>query len=81
MWKNKNFKRWLLQSVSGLVLLQAGLCMCIESAFLKHGQAETWEWMLAGTVSLSVFYAGVSLTVDGVRFRTKWLEEKDKLNS
>ena len=51
--------------------------MVIESAFLKHGDnAETWQWILAGTVSLSVFYSGISLTVDGIIYRIKWQEEK-----
>ncbi len=76
-FRNKNFKRWFWQSVIGLLVLQSGLCMVIESAFLKHGDnVETWQWMLAGTISLSVFYAGVSLTVDGIRYRIKWQEEK-----
>ena len=70
-FKNKNYKRWFWQSVAGLLLLQSGLCMVVESAFLKHDGAATWEWVTAGTVSLAVFYAGVSLTVDGVRYRDR----------
>ena len=78
-FKNKNFKRWFWQSVIGLLVLQSGLCLVIESAFIKHSQeAENWQWIVAGTISLAVFYAGVSLTVDGIRYRIKWQEEKNE---
>lgn len=76
-FKNKNFKRWFWQSVIGLLVLQSGLCMVVESAILKHAvDTENWQWILAGTISLAVFYAGISLTVDGIRYRIKWQKEK-----
>ena len=75
---NRNFRRWLLQSVLGLLLVQAGLCACIEAGFMKHEGAPLLHWIAAGTAALSVFYAGLSMTVDGIRYRIKWLEEKGK---
>ena len=78
LFKNKYFKRWFWQALLGLILLQSGLCMVVEAGFWKHNGAETWQWVVAGTISLGVFYSGANLMVDSLRFRIKWLEEKEK---
>ncbi|MEM1324819.1 MAG: hypothetical protein AAGI23_02635 [Bacteroidota bacterium] len=69
MSREKYHKRWLRQSVAGLLLVSAGLCMTIESALLKYEGILLLEWLLAGTVSLIVFNAGLCLLIDSVRFR------------
>jgi uncharacterized protein with von Willebrand factor type A (vWA) domain len=62
----KKTLRWLIQSVSGLLLTGTGLSMCIDAGLNKLS-GEPWFWY--GTVGLIVFQAGLSLVIDGVRFR------------
>lgn len=62
----KKTLRWLVQSVSGLLLTGTGLSMCIDAGLNKLS-GEPWFWY--GTAGLIVFQAGLSLVVDGVRFR------------
>lgn len=69
MSRQKNHLRWLIQAVSGLIILSAGLCMVIESGIWKFQGATLWEWLAAGTVSLVVFNLGLCLLVDSLRFR------------
>ncbi|MCR9083184.1 hypothetical protein OU792_10530 [Algoriphagus sp. NF] len=62
----KKTLRWLIQSVSGLLLTGTGLSMCIDAGLNKLS-GEPWFWY--GTAGLIVFQAGLSLVIDGVRFR------------
>lgn len=62
----KKTLRWLIQSVSGLLLTGTGLSMCIDAGLNKLSD-EPWFWY--GTAGLVVFQAGLSLVIDGVRFR------------
>ncbi|MBY5950769.1 hypothetical protein KUV23_07285 [Algoriphagus marincola] len=62
----KKTLRWLIQSVSGLLLTGTGLSMCIDAGLNKLS-GEPWFWY--GTAGLVVFQAGLSLVIDGVRFR------------
>lgn len=62
----KKTLRWLIQSVSGLLLTGTGLSMCIDAGLNKLS-GDPWFWY--GTAGLIVFQAGLSLVIDGVRFR------------
>lgn len=62
----KKTLRWLIQSVSGLLLTGTGLSMCIDAGLNKLS-GDPWFWY--GTAGLVVFQAGLSLVIDGVRFR------------
>lgn len=62
----KKTLRWLIQSVSGLLLTGTGLSMYIDAGVNKLS-GEPWFWY--GTAGLVVFQAGLSLVIDGVRFR------------
>jgi len=62
----KNRKRWLIQSVAGLLLTGAGLSVCIHAGVEKLG-GEDWFW--TGTLGLVIFQAGLSLVIDGARYR------------
>ncbi len=59
-------RRWLLQSVGGLMLTGAGLAMAIDAG-LQKWQGE--PWVLYGTSALIVFQSGLCLVADSVRFR------------
>jgi hypothetical protein len=62
----KNKKRWFIQSVAGLLLTATGLSICIHAGVEKLG-GEDWFW--TGTLGLVIFQAGLSLVIDGVRYR------------
>ena len=62
----KNTKRWFIQSVAGLLLTGAGVSICIHAGTLK---LEGGEWFWTGTLGLVIFQAGLSLVIDGVRYR------------
>lgn len=59
-------KRWLLQSVLGLLLTGSGLSMCIDAGIEKLNGGE-WFWY--GTLGLIIFQAGLCFIIDGLRFR------------
>lgn len=69
MIKTKLHRRWLLQSVSGLIISSMGLCMVIEAGILKFQEVSTLKWVGAGTLALIVFNAGLCLLIDSLRFR------------
>ena len=58
---------------AGLVLVGMGICFISESAMLKFSDAPTWEWVMAGTVSLSVFNAGLCVFGEAVVSRARYL--------
>ena len=54
-------RKWLLKAPLGLVLIGFGVCLVAEGAMRKYGGAETWDWVLYGTLALAVLNAGVSV--------------------
>jgi len=62
----KSKKRWLLQSVAGLLLTGTGLSICINGGVEKYAGG---EWFWTGTLGLVIFQAGLCLVIDGVRYR------------
>ena len=64
---NKTF-RWFIQSVSGLLMTGAGLCMTVDAGFNRF-KGEEWFWY--GTLALIIFQAGLCLIIDALRFRIK----------
>jgi hypothetical protein len=77
---DKHYKNWLIQAPFGLILIGFGACLIAESAILKAASAETWQWVVAGTVSLSVFNAGVcffgNAILERMRYELKLEEHK-----
>lgn len=71
-----NQRKWLLLGGLSVSLIGAGLCMVIESAFLKHQHPDSFQWILYGTGSLVVFNAGVCLFGEAVITRIRLLKEK-----
>ena len=69
MTKSKLNRRWLIQSVSGLIISSMGLCMVVEAGILKFQEVSTLKWVGAGTLALVVFNAGLCLLIDSLRFR------------
>jgi hypothetical protein len=61
--------KWLLLAPTGVLLVGAGLCVCIDAAFDMHGTAPFSRWFLKGTYGLILFNGGLSLFGTGMRFR------------
>lgn len=73
---NKHYRRWLIQAPLGLICVGFGACLIAEAAVLKYSGAETWKWVVAGTVALSVFNAGLCLFGDSILHRIRYEREK-----
>lgn len=70
-------KRYWFFGGLGTSLLGFGLSALVESGFLKHDNVtETWQWILAGTLSLVVIMTGLNLMFESFRCKLKL---KDKL--
>ena len=65
-------KQWKLQAVAGLVLVGFGASLIAEAAILKASDAETWKWVVAGTVALCVFNSGLCLFGNGILHRVRY---------
>ena len=63
---------WLFGALGSLVL-GFGLCLLLESGFLKHSDAEDWTWIAQGTFALI-------LIMSGINFLFRSFEHKLKLN-
>jgi uncharacterized membrane protein HdeD (DUF308 family) len=53
-------KRYWWYGGLGTALLGIGLSALVESGFLKHSQAEAWQWVAAGTLSLILIMTGIT---------------------
>jgi len=69
--------KYLLLAPFSLILIGAGLCFAIESAFLKHDNPGSYQWVLFGTISLIVFNAGICLFGKAVIIKISTLKQKD----
>ncbi len=75
---DKHYKNWLIQAPLGLVLVGFGACLIAESAILKAGGAATWQWVVAGTVSLSVFNAGLCFFGNAILERMRYERSREE---
>ena len=70
--EDKHFKNWLIQAPVGLVIIGFGACLIAESAMFKSTGGETCLWVAAGTVSLSVFNAGLCIFGNSILERVRY---------
>jgi hypothetical protein len=75
---DKHFRNWLIQAPTGLVLIGFGACLIAESAMLKAAGGETWQWVAAGTISLCVFNAGLSIFGNAILERVRYERKVDE---
>ena len=80
---DKHYKNWLIQAPTGLVLIGLGVCLIAESAMFKASGVVTWKWVVAGTVSLSVFNAGLCIFGNSIveKIRHERIQEQNKRNN
>ena len=65
-------KQWRLQAIAGLILVGFGASLIAEAAILKAGDAETWQWVVAGTIALCVFNSALCLFGNGILHRVRY---------
>ena len=53
-------KRYWIFGTFGSLVLGFGLCLLVESGFLKHSDAEDWKWIAQGTFSLILIMSGIN---------------------
>jgi hypothetical protein len=73
---NQLKKRFWLFGGLGTGLLGFGLSAIVESGFMKHSNAETWQWVLAGTLSLILIMTGVNFLFESFRCKLMLSSEK-----
>lgn len=71
----KTKSKWLIFAVSGLLLIGAGLSICIDAAFLRFKEASSYFWILNGTIGLILFNSGICLFGQAVIFKVQ-MEDK-----
>lgn len=72
---NKHYKNWLIQAPLGLVIVGFGICLIAEAAIWKYSGVPTWQWIVAGTVALSVFNAGLSIFGGAILHRVRYEQQ------
>lgn len=71
-------KRYWWFGGTGCALLGFGLSALVESGFLKHSDAETWQWVAAGTISLIIIMSGVNFLFESFACKQQLKKEKWK---
>jgi len=62
-------KLWFIKAPLGLSIFGFGVCLVSEAAMLKYSGADTWDWVLNGTLALVVLNAGLCVFGDAVKHR------------
>lgn len=68
-------KRYWIFGGIGTGLLGFGLSALVESGFLKYTNAPTWQWVVAGTLSLALIMTGVNFLFESFRCKLKLAKE------
>lgn len=76
--QNKLKKQYWISGGVGSGLLGFGLAALVESGFLKHNSnTQTWEWVIAGTLSLILIMSGVNLLFHSFEAKLALKKKKD----
>lgn len=69
MASDAHYDKWKWQAPLGLTTVGFGASLLGHASNMKGRGAATWKWVAAGTVSLVVLNAGLSLFGDAVKHR------------
>lgn len=61
---------WLFGALGSLTL-GFGLCLLVESGFIKHSDAPTWQWIVLGTLSLILIMSGINFLFSSFESKLK----------
>ena len=50
---------WVFGALGSLVL-GFGLCLLVESGYIKHSESPAWHWIGLGTLSLILIMSGIN---------------------
>jgi hypothetical protein len=67
-YKKLRTRYWFFGGL-GTALLGFGLCALMESGFLKHSDADSWQWIAAGTISLIIVMTGVNFLSESFAYK------------
>jgi hypothetical protein len=70
--KRKHLIQWLVFSISGLVLIGAGLSVFGEAVIIKLNKKSVDSWFWVGTLSLILINSGISFVGRGVISKIKY---------
>jgi hypothetical protein len=76
--KKNHYRNWLIQAPLGLIFVGFGACLIAESAMLKASGATWPRWVLAGTVSLGMFNAGLCIFGNSILERVRHERDVDR---
>jgi succinate-acetate transporter protein len=65
-----HYDKWKWQAPLGLTAVGLGASLLGHASNMKAKEVATWKWVVAGTASLVVLNAGLSLFGDAVKHRT-----------
>lgn len=75
-----HYKKWKTLAPLGLVAVGLGASMAGQSTLMKgDNDTSTWQWVAAGTASLTVLNAGLCLFGDAVKHRAlyEWAADEE----
>ncbi len=61
----------------GSAVLGFGLSLMVESGFIKHSDAPTWQWIGLGTLSLVLIMSGINFLFRSFESKLKMKAGKD----
>lgn len=76
----QHYDKWKWQAPLGLTTVGFGASLLGYASNLKANNVATWKWVAAGTVSLVVLNAGLSLFGDAVKHRALYEWTSDARN-
>lgn len=85
MKSDVHYDKWKWQAPLGLTTVGLGASLLGHASNMKARKVTTWKWVVAGTASLIVLNAGLSLFGDAVKHRalhewTRREQEEDARN-
>lgn len=80
MDSDAHYDKWKWQAPLGLTAVGFGASLLGHASNMKATNTSTWKWVAAGTASLVVLNAGLSLFGDAVKHRAlhEWKQVRDR---
>jgi len=73
-------RKWLICSVSGILIMGTGLSVLGEAAIAKAFEKGFMSWFLPGTAGLILIFAGLSVFGQGVVYKSILDQKKNDFN-
>lgn len=70
--------KWLIYSISGLLLSGFGLSLTGEAIIDKIQNPDSFSWIYSGTVALIVFHSGLCFFGQGILYKAQSMRQKNR---